>query len=38
MSLAEMCEKIKQVYENELHYVLNGKLITMPWEEWADLD
>ena len=36
MSTAETCEKIKQVYENELHYVLTGEKITMPFEEWYD--
>lgn len=35
---AETCEKIKQVYENELHYVLTGEEIEMPYEEWADID
>jgi predicted transcriptional regulator len=37
-STAETCEKIKKVYENELHYVLTGEKIEMPWEEWADID
>jgi len=37
-STAETCEKIKKVYENELHYVLTGEEIEMPWEEWADID
>ena len=37
-STAETCEKIKQVYENESHYVLTGEKIEMPWEEWADID
>ncbi len=35
---AETCEKIKQVYENELHFVMTGEEIEMPWEEWADID
>lgn len=35
-STAETCEKIKQVYENELHFVLTGEKITMPYEEWYD--
>ena len=38
ISTAETCEKIMQVYENELHYVLTGEEIEMPWEEWADID
>ena len=37
-STAETCEKIKKVYENELHYVLTGEKIELPWEEWADID
>jgi predicted transcriptional regulator len=37
-STAETCEKIKKVYENELHYVLTGEKTEMPWEEWADID
>jgi len=37
-STAETCENIKKVYENELHYVLTGEKIELPWEEWADID
>ena len=37
-STAETCEKIKKVYENELHYVLTGEKIELHWEEWADID
>jgi len=37
-STAETCEKIKQVYENELHYLLTGEKIEMPWKIWADID
>ena len=32
------CEKIKKVYENELHYVLTGEEIEIPRKEWADID
>ena len=37
-STAGTCEKIKKVYENELHYVLTGEEIEIPWKEWADID
>jgi len=37
-STAETSEKIKQVYENELHYLLTGEKIEMPWKIWADID
>ena len=30
-STAETCEKIKKVCKNELHYVLTGEKIEMPW-------
>ena len=37
-STAGTCENIKKVYENELHYVLTGEEIEIPWKEWADID
>lgn len=33
LETAEACEKIKQVYENELHYVLTGERVKLPWED-----
>ena len=30
-STAKTCEKIKKVCNNELHYVLTGEKIEMPW-------
>jgi len=33
LKTAEACEKIKQVYENELHYVLTGERVKLPWED-----
>ena len=33
LETAEACEKTKQVYENELHYVLTGERVKLPWED-----
>ena len=37
-SYVEACEQIKQVYENELHYVLIGENIDILWKEWTYID
>ena len=37
-STAETSEKIKQVYENELHYLLTGEKLRCLGRIWADID